>query len=103
MNGGSAALRVDGGMSRNDWFLQRQADILGSPILKAVHGESTALGAAMLAGITAGLCDEQSLASTLGEPQRFEPRWTERERQTKMMRWRRAVQAVIALDREDEL
>src|SRR5207248_4916850 len=43
-----SSLRVDGGMARNAWFLQRQADVLGLPVLAAAHGEATALGAAYL-------------------------------------------------------
>jgi glycerol kinase len=48
------ALRVDGGMARNAWFLQCQADLLGLPILQPPQSESTALGAAFLAGLKAG-------------------------------------------------
>src|SRR4029077_5609416 len=49
------ALRVDGGMARNAWFLQCQADFLGLPVLQGPHSESTALGAAFLAGLRVGL------------------------------------------------
>src|SRR5204862_1590861 len=49
MGGSLAELRVDGGMARNDWFLRRQADVLGLPVLRAAQSESTALGAAFLA------------------------------------------------------
>jgi glycerol kinase len=51
------ALRVDGGMARNAWFLQCQADVLGLPVLQAVQSEATARGAALLAGMQAGLWD----------------------------------------------
>jgi glycerol kinase len=99
-----AALRVDGGMSRNDWFLQRQADVLGVPILKATHDESTALGAAMLAGVTVGVCGmEQHVRGEFGEPRRFEPTWSDADRAAKLERWRRAIRAVIALEREEPL
>src|SRR5262249_20621722 len=49
------SLRVDGGMARNVWFLQCQADILGLPILQAPAAEATALGAAYLAGLRMGV------------------------------------------------
>src|SRR5262249_11525096 len=48
------SLRVDGGMARNAWFLQRQADILGLQVLQSPQSESTALGAAYLAGLRVG-------------------------------------------------
>ncbi len=95
-----ADLRVDGGMARNDWFLRRQADVLGGPVLRAAHAESTALGAAMLAGRTVGICDDSTLDRALGESTRFEPTWSAAERATKLARWRRAVQAVIAMASE---
>src|SRR5262249_33850276 len=47
-------LRVDGGMARNDWFLQCQADVLGLPVVRSAQTEATALGAALLAGVGAG-------------------------------------------------
>jgi glycerol kinase len=96
-----AELRVDGGMSRNDWFLARQADILGVPVLRATHDESTALGSAMLAGLTAGVCGSPAdLKAALGQPTEFKSSWSDDARKARMDRWRRAVRAVIALERE---
>ncbi|MFO0805083.1 MAG: glycerol kinase GlpK [Gemmataceae bacterium] len=92
----SAALRVDGGMARNDWFLQFQADVLGRPVLRATQSESTALGAAMLAAVGSGLADESKLKSLLAETQRFEPVMPTANRESKLATWRKAVQAVIA-------
>ena len=67
-------LRVDGGMARNAWFLQAQADILGLPVLLASHSEATALGAAFLAGLQVGLWPGQDHLRTLaGADRRFEP------------------------------
>ena len=66
---GSAArtvLRVDGGMTASDWTMQRLADILDAPVDRPTIGETTALGAAYLAGLAAGL---------LPEPERFADRW----------------------------
>jgi glycerol kinase len=89
-------LRVDGGMSRNAWFLQCQADILGLPVLQARESESTALGAAFLAGLRAGIWpDIQSLRRLALEPRRFEPKLPADARSRRLAEWRRAVKAVI--------
>jgi glycerol kinase len=90
-------LRVDGGMSRNAWFLQRQADILGLPVLQAPHSESTALGAAFLAGLRVGVWPGlEQIRQLPYEGQRFDPRIPADERSRRLADWRRAVQAVIA-------
>jgi glycerol kinase len=95
------ALRVDGGMARNDWFLQCQADTLGLPVLRSPASESTALGAAFLAGIGAGLWKgENELRKVLSEAKRFEPKLAAEERDRRLARWRKAVQAVVAFARE---
>ena len=92
------SLRVDGGMAQNAWFLQCQADVLGLPLLAAPHSEATALGAAYLAGLRAGVWpDLDSLRRLSGETQRFEPRLAADERERRLRQWRKAVQAVIAM------
>jgi glycerol kinase len=92
-----AALRVDGGMARNAWFLQRQADVLGMPVLQAPQSESTALGAAYLAGLRAGVWPDLDSLRRLGqEARRFDPQWSADERTRHLAQWRRAVRAVIA-------
>jgi glycerol kinase len=91
------SLRVDGGMARNAWFLQCQADVLGLPVLQSPHSEATAQGAAYLAGLQAGVWpDLASLRRLAAEARTFEPRLADPERQARLRRWRRAVQAVIA-------
>ncbi|HXG09790.1 MAG TPA: glycerol kinase GlpK [Gemmataceae bacterium] len=91
------ALRVDGGMARNAWFLQCQADILGLPVLQAPESESTALGAAFLAGLKAGVWpDQEDLRRLVQQPRRFEPALPEDQRRFRLEQWRKAVQAVIA-------
>jgi glycerol kinase len=91
------SLRVDGGMARNAWFLQCQADVLGLPVLQSPHSEATAQGAAYLAGLQAGVWpDLASLRRLAAEARTFEPRLAGPERQARLRRWRRAVQAVIA-------
>lgn len=90
-------LRVDGGMARNAWFLQRQADILGIPVLQAAQSESTALGAALLAGLRIGLWpDLDSLRRLIRGARRFDPEMAQAERNQRRERWRRAVQAAIS-------
>jgi glycerol kinase len=90
-------LRVDGGMARNAWFLQWQADVLGLPVLQSAQSESTALGAAFLAGLKAGVWpDLDSLRKLAREARRFEPRLAEADRQRRVAQWHKAVQAVIA-------
>jgi glycerol kinase len=89
-------LRVDGGMARNAWFLQCQADILGLPVLPSDQSEATALGAAYLAGLHAGVWPDENALRQLAPPtRRFEPRLDPEERRRRLRRWHRAVQAVI--------
>lgn len=90
-----AALKVDGGMARNDWFLQFQADALGRPVARAAQSESTALGAAFLAAVGAGLADEAKLTSLMATATRFEPKLPAAARDAKLSAWRKAVRAVI--------
>jgi glycerol kinase len=90
-------LRVDGGMARNAWFLQCQADLLGLPVLQAPTSESTALGAALLAGLRVGVWPGlASLQQLPMEARRFGPRLSAEERQRRLAQWHRAVRAVIA-------
>ncbi len=91
------SLRVDGGMARNAWFLQFQADVLGLPVLQSPHSEATALGAAYLAGLQAGVWpDLAALRRLAADARTFTPRMPEEDRKRRLAQWRRAVQAVIA-------
>jgi glycerol kinase len=91
------ALKVDGGMAANDWFLQCQADVLGRAVERAAERESTALGAAFLAGVGVGLTDETKLTSVVSAAaKRFEPRISSADREKKLAAWRKAVKAVVA-------
>ncbi|HTU89723.1 MAG TPA: glycerol kinase GlpK, partial [Gemmataceae bacterium] len=97
------SLRVDGGMARNAWFLQCQADVLNLPVLQSPISEATALGAAYLAGLQVGVwSSEQQLRGLGAEARRFEPRLPEAERERRLRLWRRAVQTVIAFYNEPE-
>lgn len=89
-------LRVDGGMTRNAWFLQCQANLLSRPVLAALEREATALGAAFLAGLQVGVWpDLDALRKLTQAGQRFEPQMEDATRTTKIDRWRRAVRATI--------
>jgi glycerol kinase len=91
------ALRVDGGMARNQWFLQCQADVLGLPVVQSGSSEATAVGAAYLAGLSAGVWpDVESLRKLQTSSKTFAPRLSEEARRHRLEQWRRAVKAVIA-------
>jgi glycerol kinase len=93
-------MRVDGGMARNAWFLQCQADVLGIPVVQTATSEATALGAAYLAGLSVGVWPNQEALRKLGQKgQTFLPHLGEENRRKLMQRWRRAVQAVIGFYR----
>ncbi|WP_170451636.1 glycerol kinase GlpK [Ruegeria arenilitoris] len=90
-------LRVDGGMSASDWAMQGLSDILGAPVDRPVMQETTALGAAWLAGMKAGVYPDQAgFADTWALDQRFEPILPEADREAAYTRWKRAVQATMA-------
>lgn len=86
-------LRIDGGMSANDWMAQDIADMLDLPVERPHFVETTALGAAMLAAVGAGLyADLAGAASSMcGKAKRFEPAMDDRVRQERLARWRRAL------------
>ncbi len=88
-----SVLRVDGGASANDFLMQFQSDILNTPVIRPRHTETTAMGAAMLAGLATGFWTGPDALSCLNPPERtFEPRMSEKERGTLLKRWRQAVQ-----------
>ena len=85
-------LRVDGGAAANDLLMQFQADLLGVPVLRPKVLETTALGAAYLAGLTMGLWQSrEEVAAHWKLEKRFEPRMDSSQRETLMARWRDAV------------
>ena len=94
---GQAVLRVDGGLAASDWSMQFLADILGAPVDRPKVTETTALGAAYLAGLQAGLCPEPAeFAGQWALDRRFEPQMDEAERARRYQGWQRAVRATIA-------
>ncbi len=86
-------LRVDGGASRNNLLMQMQADFLGVPVVRPRVTETTALGAAYLAGLATGFWSGvDELASQWAVDRRFEPALSSEARARKRARWRQAVQ-----------
>ncbi|HEY2337019.1 MAG TPA: glycerol kinase GlpK [Burkholderiales bacterium] len=85
-------LRVDGGAAANDLLMQFQADLLGVAVVRPKILETTALGAAYLAGLTTSLWgSREQLAAMWQAERRFEPRMERKEAEAKMLRWRDAV------------
>jgi len=84
-------LRVDGGGSRNALLMQFQADLLGAPVVCARHAESTALGAASLAGIGIGLWSEAELGASWQAGPSYLPTMSRDEAAARLQRWSRAV------------
>ena len=85
-------LRADGGAAANDLMLQIQADILGTPVVRPRITETTALGAAYLAGIGVGELDQGSITSQWALDRRWEPSMTSIERDILINGWKRAVE-----------
>ncbi|TKA96600.1 glycerol kinase GlpK [Cereibacter changlensis] len=91
-------LRVDGGMSASDWAMQFLSDIIGAPVDRPQVRETTALGAAWLAGMRAGIyAGPEAFGKDWALERRFEPAMDEATRQAKYARWGRAVQATMAV------
>jgi glycerol kinase len=89
------ALRVDGGMVANDWAMQFLADILGLPVERPAVTETTALGAAYLAGLQTGLYPSLEGLSRLWHAERgFRPTMADEERAARYRGWQAAVQRI---------
>jgi glycerol kinase len=89
-------LRVDGGMAASDWTMQRLADIISTSVDRSATLETTALGAAWLAGSRAGVWPGlDNFANRWACDRRFQPAMTEAQRQTKILGWRDAVSRTI--------
>ena len=93
---GDTVLRVDGGMVASDWTMQRLADILQSPVDRPIIAETTALGAAWLAGSRAGIWpDQQGFAASWQLDENFAPQMPPSERDCKVAGWDNAVKRVL--------
>jgi glycerol kinase len=89
------ALRVDGGAAANDWLMQFQADVLGVPVERPDLVETTALGAAGLAGLAVGTWQSTDEFVQTRRFERFEPGMGEVERRIRQAGWSRAVNAAL--------
>ena len=90
---GITALKVDGGAAANNFLMQFQADMLGCPVLRPRVTETTALGAALLAGLAVGMWDgTDELRRAWGVERRFEPAMAAEEQTRLLTRWHRAVE-----------
>ena len=93
-----AVLRVDGGMAASDWTMQFLADILDAPVDRPRVAETTAMGAAWLAGMQAGVCPgPDEFADGWALEKRFLPSMPAEIRDARHARWRRAVAATMAV------
>ena len=85
-------LKVDGGVTANSLCMQIQADVLGVPVSRPVVAETTALGAAYGAGLAVGFWESpDELRENWNEARRWDPEWTEEQRETGYAGWRKAV------------
>ena len=89
-------LKIDGGMAANDWLAQDLADVLDLPVERPAFVETTALGAAMLAGLGCGMFGSlEEAAAMRGAVERFEPAMHGATRDERLEGWRIAVRAVL--------
>jgi glycerol kinase len=90
-------LRVDGGMTRNDWFLQFMADVLGIEVVRPKNVETTVLGAAILAALGSGeFSSLEEVASFWKLDRKFEPQMNREERASRLAGWKEAVGRVLS-------
>ncbi|MDO4451534.1 MAG: glycerol kinase GlpK [Lachnospiraceae bacterium] len=86
------ALKVDGGASANDFLMQVQADIMDAPVIRPKCVETTAMGAAYLAGLAVGYwADKEDVVKNWQKDKEFKPKITEEEREKKIKGWNKAV------------
>jgi glycerol kinase len=96
-SGATTVLRVDGGMVASDWTMQRLADILDAPVDRPTILETTALGAAWLAGQRAGVWPKQkAFAKAWARDRQFKPEMDDKTRNAKLIGWRDAVRRTLS-------
>ena len=98
--GRDAPLRVDGGATENNWLMQFQADVLGMPVERPEQIETTALGAAGLAGLAAGVWPDVEAFQATREFTRFEPGADREAARLGAAGWARAVRATLSWARD---
>jgi glycerol kinase len=99
--GRDAPLRVDGGATENDWLMQFQADVLGAPVERPAQIQTTALGAAGLAGLAAGIWPDVDAFQATCEFTRFEPGPGRETARAGAAGWARAVRAALSWARDE--
>ena len=98
-----ASLKVDGGASANDYLMQTQADIIGAPVNRPKCVETTAMGAAYLAGLAVGYWEnKEDVLRNWAIDRTFTPQITDAERDTRIKGWTRAVKCSYSWAKEDE-
>jgi glycerol kinase len=85
-------LKADGGAVHNSWLMRFQADVLGVPVVVPDVSETTALGAAYLAGVATGLWTEENVREMWRQAARYEPSMSEERREELLAGWRRALE-----------
>jgi glycerol kinase len=94
-------LRVDGGAAANEFLMQFQADILGVPVVIQETNETTALGAAYLAGLAVGFWkDQKELAANYRVKKRFVPSMNSKQREALYRKWKEAVERARGWEEE---
>ena len=89
-------MQVDGGASKNDFMMQFQSDISNTVIKRSLISETTALGAAYLAGLAVGYWkDKEEIKLNYQVGSIFEPTMEENARQTRLIKWNKAIKSVI--------
>ncbi|WP_313639172.1 glycerol kinase GlpK [Paenibacillus sp.] len=94
-------LRVDGGAVRNDLLMQFQSDILGSEVTRTTYAETTALGAALLAGLTSGIWTREQLESFNKAERVFSPLMGMDERERRYNAWKDAVARTMGWEKHE--
>ena len=99
-----SSLKVDGGASANDFLMQTQADIIGAPVNRPSCVETTAMGAAYLAGLAVGYWkDKEEVRQNWAVDRIFAPQMSEEERKKKLKGWKKAVTYAFHWAEEDQI
>ena len=94
VDGAIVEVRADGGPTNNNYLMQRQADLLGLPVAVSLERDMTALGAALLAGLGAGLITRDDIGSYRADQRVFEPAIGDDEREASWHGWQASVATV---------
>jgi glycerol kinase len=88
-------LKADGGAVQNSWLMRFQADVLGVPVVVPEVSETTALGAAFLAGVATGVWTEENVRTMWRQAALYEPTMRAEHREELLAEWRRAVERAM--------